>query len=60
MGRVGMEIIGSLPNTINGNRYIFVAVDYFTRWPETYAIPDQEGRTIAQKLIDKWISGTKL
>ena len=55
MERVAIDIIGPLPNTINGNRYILVAVDYFTRWPEAYAIHNQEARTIAQKLVDEWV-----
>jgi transposase InsO family protein len=32
-----------------------VAVYYFTRWPEAYAIPNQEASTVAQKLVDKWV-----
>ena len=55
MERVAIDIIGPLPKTNNGNRYILVAVDYFTRWPEAYAIPNQEARTIAQKLVDEWV-----
>jgi len=30
--------IGSLPETENGNSYILVVGDYFTRWMEAYAI----------------------
>ncbi len=55
MERVAMDIIGPLPNTSDGNRYILVVVDYFTKWLEAYAIPNQEVRTIAQKLVDEWI-----
>ena len=55
MERVAIDIIGPLPKTNNGNRYILVAVDYFTRWPEAYAIPNQEARTIAQTLVDEWV-----
>ena len=36
----------------NGNKYILVASDYFTRWAEAYAIPNQEATTVATKLID--------
>ncbi len=28
----------TLPITREGNRYIVIAMDYFTRWPETRAI----------------------
>lgn len=57
MERVAVDIIGPLPNTTNENRYILVAVNYFTRWPEAYAIPNQEARTISQK-VDKWVWDT--
>src|ERR1043165_1866396 len=37
--RVGMDFIGPLEETKNGNRYIIVAMDYLTRWPEARATP---------------------
>ena len=39
MERVAIDVVGPLPNTTSGNRFILVAVDYFTRWPEAYATP---------------------
>ena len=33
--RWGVDIIGSLPITREGNRYIVVVIDYFSRWLET-------------------------
>src|ERR1044071_817646 len=37
--RVGMDFIGPLEEMQNGNRYIIVAMDYLTRWPEARATP---------------------
>ena len=37
--QVGMDLIGPLPTTSSGNRYIFELTDYFSKWPE--AIPIQ-------------------
>ena len=40
-GRVGVDIIEVLPTTPGGNRFVMVVVDYFTKWLEAYAIPNQ-------------------
>ncbi len=32
--RWGIDIVGPLPQTEDGYRYIVVAMDYFSRWPE--------------------------
>ena len=49
-----VDIMGPLPKSKNGNRYILVLGDYFTRWMEAYAIPNQEASTVAQKLVDEY------
>ncbi|CAI5665466.1 unnamed protein product [Oreochromis niloticus] len=36
-----------------GNRYVLVAMDYFTKWPEAYAVPDQSASTTAEKLVEE-------
>ena len=56
MERVAIDIAGPLPVSTSGNRYILVVMDYFTKWPEAYAIPNQESTTIAQVLVDEFFS----
>ena len=55
MERVAMDVVGPLPKTNCGNRFILVVNDYFTKWPEAYAITNNAAETIARKLVEKWI-----
>lgn len=52
---IGMDILGPFNPTRNGNRYIIVIVDYFTKWVEAFAIPDQSTLEIAKKLVEEVI-----
>ena len=52
--RVGVDIL-QLPLTTKGNRYVVVFMDYITKWPEAFAIPDQTAETIAKVLVEKVI-----
>ena len=48
--RIGVDIL-EMPKTERGNSYI-VVMDYLTKWPEAYAIPDQSSETIARLLVE--------
>ncbi|KAG7468735.1 Retrovirus-related Pol poly from transposon [Solea senegalensis] len=52
MERVAVDIMGPFPCSDWGNRYVLAAMDYFTKWPEAYAIPDQEAETVADSLVE--------
>ena len=39
-----------------GNRYLLCVMDYFTKWPEAYAIPNQEAQTVANAIVDGYVS----
>ena len=51
-----MDIADPYPVTEDGNKYIMVVSEYFSKWPEAYALPNQEATTVATMLIDNWIS----
>ena len=51
---VATDILGPFPESINGNNYILVVGDYFTRWVEAYAICNQEAVTVANKLTNEF------
>ncbi|GFT10349.1 retrovirus-related Pol polyprotein from transposon 412 [Trichonephila clavipes] len=54
--RIAFDILGPLPKTVSGNKYLLVVMDYFTKWPEVYPIPDQEAPTVAEAVVQHWIS----
>lgn len=56
MERVALDVLGPLPMTSRGNRYILVVSDYFTRWPEAYATENHKAPTVASKLVNEWVS----
>ena len=47
--RIAIDIAGPFPVTDDGNRYIMVVGDYFTKWVEAYPIPNQEVTTDVYK-----------
>ena len=47
------DIVGPFPESPAGNSYVLVVTDYFTRWMEAFAIPNQEATTVANKLVDE-------
>lgn len=32
--RIGIDVLGPLPETDDGNGYLLITVDYCTKWPE--------------------------
>ena len=53
MQLVAMDLLGPLPESNHKNSYILVVADYFTRWTEAYALPNQEAETVARKVVGK-------
>ena len=55
MERIAIDIMGPLPVAQDGDKYIIVVADYFTKWTEAYAIPDQTAETVAAVLVEEFI-----
>ena len=53
--RIQIDILGPLPETNRGNKYVNVVVDMYTKWPEAYALPNQEADTVAQAVMDNFV-----
>ena len=52
--RVAADIL-ELPITSNGSRYVLVVEDYFTKFVNLYAIPDQKATTVAECLFKDYV-----
>ncbi|VDI42287.1 Hypothetical predicted protein [Mytilus galloprovincialis] len=48
MERLATDILGELPETENGNRYILVVSDYYTKWTESFLMPNMEASTVVK------------
>lgn len=53
MQRTGVDVLRPFPVTESGNRYVLVTRDYFTKWPEAYAVLDQSATITTEKLVDE-------
>ena len=62
MERVHMDMLGPFPPSEQGNKYILVMVDQFTKWVEIHALPDITAVQTAKCAVDQFFSrfGTPL
>lgn len=54
--RIAIDVLGPLPRSSNGNRFVLVITDYFSRWPEAIPIPNHQAITVAETLVTHVIS----
>ena len=47
LDRLSTDILGPFPESTQGNTYVLAVTDYFTKWVEIFAIPDQSAATCA-------------
>ena len=48
--------MGPLLTTEPGQKCILVVGDYFLKWTEAFPLPNQEAKTVAEKLVNKVIA----
>jgi transposase InsO family protein len=48
-------MMGPVTTSEDGNSYVMVVCDYFTKYTECYAVPDITAQTVADKLSTEWI-----
>ena len=48
--RIAMDIVGPLPRSRKGNKYILVVCDYATRWPKAVPLEAIDAEHIAEEL----------
>jgi len=53
--QIGIDFVGPLPLTANNNRYIIVAMDYLTKWPEARPVPRATAEITAQFIYEEII-----
>ena len=49
--RCAMDFSGPWPASREGNQYILVVQDYYTKWLELWALPDRKATTVAKCLV---------
>ena len=53
--RVHIDLMGPLRTSENGNKYIMVMTDAFTKWVELAAIENKTAETIGKYFFERWI-----
>ena len=54
--RVQMDILGPLPISSSGNRFLLVVIDCFTKWVEAFPLKNCRARTIAEVFVNQLVS----
>ena len=54
--RVALDILGPLPTSVRGNKYILIVGDYFTKWVEAFPLENQKAETVAEVFVREFVS----
>ena len=53
MAKLSIDLSGPYPKTMSGNKYIIAFVDWYSGWPEAFAVPDKTADTVAHLIINE-------
>jgi Integrase zinc binding domain/Integrase core domain len=53
--QIGIDFVGPLPRTRRGKKYIIVAMDYLTKWPEARAVSEATAESAANFIYEQII-----
>ena len=53
--RIGIDFVGPLERTKDGNKYILVVTDYLTKWPEAEAMKEATAKNVVEFIYRKII-----
>jgi len=54
--RIGLDVLGPFPASTRGNKFLLVVMDYFSKWPEAWPIPNMAAETCASALVENWVA----
>ena len=58
--KLGLDVSGPYHKTLSGNKYILGFVDWYSEWPEAFAVPDKIAETVVHLLLEDIIPSTPL
>ena len=50
---MGVDVLGPFVPSAKGNRFIVVFTDYYTKYPEAFALPNVQAPAIARLLVEE-------
>ena len=56
MEEIAIDLMGPFPESKQGNKYVLVVVDAFSKWMEAYPIPNIQAEVVAEKLVLEFLS----
>ena len=54
--RIAVDVLGPLPVSEKGNKYLLIVGDYLTKWVEAYPLENQRADVVTEVLVKEFIS----